>query len=280
MKRISQNSVLTILVLISFCFARADVNDDIATIKKLENAFAVALLKNDIKFLEKNLAPEWTYDDESGTSTKEHTLDQIKSGSQKFKLNELSSLKVNVFGDSASAKCITNQICTWDGRDTSGKYSNLDMLVRRNGSWVIVSSQSSKLPTIDAQALKKHLLAQLEPTYSALQNKQVAPIVALFTEDATWILPDASTFKGHKEITDGAKAFFDSYESFKPGSLIIDKIIVINDSEALTLSRGFSTMVIKGKTENHINPFVDHWVKGTDGVWLVAYEINADGIKN
>ena len=54
MKRISQNSVLTILVLISFCFARADVNYDIATIKKLENATAVALLKNDVKFLEKN----------------------------------------------------------------------------------------------------------------------------------------------------------------------------------------------------------------------------------
>jgi len=38
-------------------------------------------------------------------------------------------------------------------------------------------------------------------------------------------------------------------------------------------------MVIKGKTEDHINPFVDYWVKGTDGVWRVAYEINADGIK-
>ena len=55
MKRISLNSVLTILVLISVCFARADVNDDIATIKKLENATAVALLKNDVKFLEKKL---------------------------------------------------------------------------------------------------------------------------------------------------------------------------------------------------------------------------------
>jgi len=157
--------------------------------------------------------------------------------------------------------------------------SVLTILVLISVCFARADVNSSKLPTVDAQALKKQLLAQLEPTYSALQNKQVAPIVALFTEDATWILPDASTFKGHKEITDGAKAFFDSYESFKPGSLIIDKLIIISDSGAITLCRGFSTMVIKGKTENHINPFVEHWVKGTDGVWRVAYEINADGIK-
>ncbi len=278
MKPTFLNGALAGLVLISVSFTRADINDDFATIRKIENDAAVALLKNDVNFIEKTLAPEWTYDDEGGTSTREHLLDQIKSGSQKFQLNELSGLKVNVFGDSASAKYITNQISTWDGRDTSGKYSNLDMLVRRNGSWVIVSSQSSKLTTADAQALKIQLLSQLESAYSIIQNKNVTALAAIFTEDATWILPDASTYKGRKEITGGAIALYDTYESLKPGPIIIDKIVVISDSEALTLVRGFSTMVIKGKTESHINPFADYWKKGTDGVWRIAYEINADGI--
>jgi len=38
-------------------------------------------------------------------------------------------------------------------------------------------------------------------------------------------------------------------------------------------------MVLIGKApENHTNPFVAYWKKESDGVWRVAYDINADGI--
>ena len=32
------------------------------------------------------------------------------------------------------------------------------------------------------------------------------------------------------------------------------------------------------KAERHNNPFVDHWKKGADGTWRVAYELNAEGV--
>ena len=39
-------------------------------------------------------------------------------------------------------------------------------------------------------------------------------------------------------------------------------------------------MMMKGKKkmENHMNPFADYWKKGADGVWRIAYEVNADGV--
>ena len=113
---------------------------------------------------------------------------------------------------------------------------------------------------------------------AALQQKDSAGLAALFTEDATWILPDASTFKGRADIERGLGRFFASYESITPNPLVIDQLIVRSDTEAFTFARNTYSMTPKGKRpENHTNPFADYWKKGADGVWRIAYEINADG---
>ena len=37
-------------------------------------------------------------------------------------------------------------------------------------------------------------------------------------------------------------------------------------------------MTEKGKKpESFVNPFADLWKKGPDGVWRIAYEVNANG---
>ncbi len=111
------------------------------------------------------------------------------------------------------------------------------------------------------------------------QTKDVAGLVELFTPDATWILPDASTFVGSDAIAAGGKAFLESLESATIDSESIDKLIVVNDSEAVTFAHGVGTMKMKGakNAERTINPFADYWKKGADGVWRIAYEVNADG---
>lgn len=131
----------------------------------------------------------------------------------------------------------------------------------------------------DAAAIRNALTAQEAKFMPAMQTKDAAAVAALFTEDATWILPDASTFRGRADIENGAKAFFAAYESVAPGATTIDQLVVINDSEALTFSHGTYGMTMKGKkAENHMNPFADYWKKGADGVWRIAYEVNADGV--
>ena len=131
----------------------------------------------------------------------------------------------------------------------------------------------------DAAAIRAALekeMAKFGPLFAA---KDAAGVAALFTSDATWVLPDASTFVGAEAIRAGAKGFFDSLESFTIESEGIDRLIVVNDSEVVTFAHGIGTMKAKGakKAERNINPFADHWKKGADGAWRIAYEVNAFG---
>ena len=132
----------------------------------------------------------------------------------------------------------------------------------------------------DEAAIRAALTAQEAKFLPLLQSKDAAGVAAMFTDDATWILPDASTFVGKAAIQAGAKGFMDQLDSFVPETNTIDKLVVISDSEALTFSHGIATMKMKGKgqkAERHNNPYADYWKKGADGTWRVAYEVNADG---
>jgi len=133
-------------------------------------------------------------------------------------------------------------------------------------------------PRPDEAAIKAGISAQLAKFGPAMAAKDAAGVASLFTEDGTWILPDASTFNGRNNIEAGAKNFFTTMESLVPGETAIDKLIVVSDAEAVTFSHGDYTQTEKGKPPaQHMNPFADHWKKGADGTWLIAYEINADG---
>ena len=133
-------------------------------------------------------------------------------------------------------------------------------------------------PPPDAAAIKTALEKEIAKFSPLLASKDAAGLTALFTADATWVLPDASTHVGKDAILAGGKAFMDSMDSFTIESNVIDKFIVVNDSEAVTFSHGVGTLKLKGAktTERHINPYADYWKKTADG-WKIAYEINADG---
>ncbi len=133
-------------------------------------------------------------------------------------------------------------------------------------------------PPPDESAIRTALTDALGKFAPAIASKDAAAVANIFTEDATWILPDASTFTGRANIEAGAKVFFGSFESATYSQVVIDKLIVVSDSEAVTFSHGVYTMTLKGKKpESRMNPFADSWKKGSDGVWRVTYEVNADG---
>lgn len=133
-------------------------------------------------------------------------------------------------------------------------------------------------PPPDAAAIKATLEKEEAKFLPMMQAKDAAGAAAMFTDDATWILPDASTFVGKAAIQAGAKGFFDSLDSYTGESTTIDKVIVVNDSEVVTFSHGIGMIKMKGKkAERHNNPYADYWKKGADGTWRVAYEVNADG---
>jgi uncharacterized protein (TIGR02246 family) len=132
----------------------------------------------------------------------------------------------------------------------------------------------------DAAAVRAEIEGVMSQMIPALSAKDGATFASFFTEDATWILPDATTLVGRAAIENGAKAFTASFESASLSPATIDKLIVASDSEAVTFSHGSLTVTLKGKKtpEVHNNPFADHWIKGADGKWRIAYEVNAEGV--
>ena len=134
-------------------------------------------------------------------------------------------------------------------------------------------------PPPDAAAIRTELTTTLEKVEATLNNKDAAGFAAFFTEDATWILPNASTSKSRAEIESGTNALFAMFESVTFNPITIDKLVVISDAEALTFSSGSYTVTTKDKKAPVTlrNPFADYWQKGADGMWRIAYEINAEG---
>lgn len=143
---------------------------------------------------------------------------------------------------------------------------------------LVACSQPAAAPTApDAAAIRAALDKEVAKFGPILEKKDPLGVAAMFTADATWILPDATTSTGSAAIEAAAKAFFASYESTTVESNGIDKLVVISDSAALTFSHDVYTVTVKGKKpERRQNPYVDYWVKGAGG-WKIAYEVNADG---
>ncbi|MGE5285633.1 MAG: YybH family protein [Micromonosporaceae bacterium] len=138
--------------------------------------------------------------------------------------------------------------------------------------------QSAAPPRPDEAAIRTALSTELAKFAPAIQAKDAAAFGTLFTEDATWILPDASTFTGRANIQTGAKNFFDTFETFVVDQTAIDKLVVISDSEAVTFAHANYTLTATGKAPaKRVNPVADLWKKGADGVWRITYELNADG---
>ena len=143
---------------------------------------------------------------------------------------------------------------------------------------VVAACAKPAAPPPDASAIRTALTGELAKVPTVFATKDTVTLANLFTQDATWILPDASTFTGRASIVAGAKAFFATFDTATVSAMVIDKLIVVNDSEAVTFSHGNYTMKLKGKkAETGVNPFADLWKKEADGVWRIAYEVNASG---
>ena len=127
-------------------------------------------------------------------------------------------------------------------------------------------------------AIRSVLSTRLNDFAQTVRAKNASGFANMFTEDGTWILPDASTFTGRASITAAANKAFETVDSWVYDQVIIDRLIIVSETEAVTFTHGNYTMVEKGKAPvKRVNPVADYWKKTADGVWRVAYELNADG---
>jgi ketosteroid isomerase-like protein len=137
--------VLAIAVLlVTFCGAAAAQNAA-EEIKKLETDRAAAVVKGDTAFLEKQTADDYTLINANGQmSTKAQMIDGFKSGKSKLTMDELSDMKVHMYGDTAVITGKSNVKGTLGGKDVTGPVMFTRVWVKKDGRWQSVALQQTK----------------------------------------------------------------------------------------------------------------------------------------
>ena len=134
---------VAVLGLVSAAFgAGAD-----AELKALSQQWIDAYLKGDPSFLKNTLAEDYTITEPDGNvSTK---ADDIKSVTDKkfvVKSATMSDFKCRMVGDNGAVVTATFKMSgTEDGEEFSGEYRGLDVFEKKDGKWMAVASQLTKI---------------------------------------------------------------------------------------------------------------------------------------
>jgi ketosteroid isomerase-like protein len=135
-------TVFVFTALISSAWAQ-DVKEQL---KKLEIDRAAAVVKGDTATLDKQTADDYVLISMNGRMTdKSQMLDGFKTGQSKLTSNDLSDLKVRVYGDAAVVTGKADVKGTLGGQDATGQILFTRVYVKKGGRWQSVSFQQTRV---------------------------------------------------------------------------------------------------------------------------------------
>jgi ketosteroid isomerase-like protein len=121
--------------------AAAGVEDEIKTIEKER---AAAAIKADVATLGKYTSDDYTFINRNGKlSDKAQTMSNLKSGAIKLSKNDVSDMRVRVYGDTAVVTGRTDVKGTIDGKDMTGPVLFTRVYVKQDGRWQSVAFQQT-----------------------------------------------------------------------------------------------------------------------------------------
>lgn len=125
----------------------ASAAEDVAkTLTDLEAKWSAASLTKDAKTMDAILAPDWVGRGSSGKqNTKPQALADLKDPANKTTAIKNRDVVVRVYGAVAVVQGYDDETGTEKGKDASGTYSWTDVFQNRNGHWVAVASQTTKV---------------------------------------------------------------------------------------------------------------------------------------
>jgi ketosteroid isomerase-like protein len=133
-------SVSSLVVLLGLAWA-ANVEEEL---KKLETDRAAAAVKGDAATLEKQTSDDYTFINLYGQmSDKSQMVNAFKTGQTKLTSDELSDMKVRVYGSTAVMTGKAEVNGTLGGKDTSGQIMFTRVYVKKGGSWQSVAFQQT-----------------------------------------------------------------------------------------------------------------------------------------
>jgi len=120
--------------------------DTPAMIKRVDEAFATAMVKADLAALANTYSDDYVFTDPTGrVSHKAELLDSFKSGAINIRSQEISDVQVHVYGNVAVEIGKLVSQATRGGKDSSGTFRFTRVWVNRDGRWQTVAFQETRL---------------------------------------------------------------------------------------------------------------------------------------
>ena len=115
-------------------------------IKKMEKDRAAAVVKADVATLESLTSDDYVLINANGqVSNKAETMSNIKTGKIKLTANEVSDMKVRVYGDSAVVTGKSTAKGSINGIELKGPVMFTRVYVKKNGKWQSVAFQQTPI---------------------------------------------------------------------------------------------------------------------------------------
>jgi ketosteroid isomerase-like protein len=114
---------------------------------KLENAFAEAIVNNDLEGIGRLVADDWIIIDPNGEIVdRARFFEVIKSGSLTHEMMQSEDLRVRVYEDSAVVTAVTRTKGKFMGQEFSTQERATDVFVKRDGRWQCVLTHLTRFP--------------------------------------------------------------------------------------------------------------------------------------
>lgn len=121
--------------------------EDVAkTLTELEAKWSAASLTHDAKAVDAIVASDWVGRGWRGDqSDKAKMLKDVADKSSKVSAIKNHDVVVRVFGDIAVVQGYDDETSSAKGKNTSGTYSWTDVFQKRDGQWLAIASQTTKV---------------------------------------------------------------------------------------------------------------------------------------
>lgn len=141
-------SVLFATVLMSGIAMAEDVSVTEKKVADLEAALGQAMIHKDVATLSKLVADDWTMQSSSGTmGTKAGFIGDVRSGTLVVRSFKIHDMHVRVLGNVAFVQAFDDEETSYKGVASKGTYNWLDVWEKRDGQWVSLVTQLTKVET-------------------------------------------------------------------------------------------------------------------------------------
>jgi ketosteroid isomerase-like protein len=135
----------TLLLAITLGAALLHASTDEDAVRDAERRWAAAVLARDLPALDKIFADNIIYAHATGNvETKQHYIDRLKTGKQRYDTIQHESTKVVMYGDAAVAHSI-GRMTGNTGQPFNDHLMIMHCCVTQNGAWRLAAHQTSKL---------------------------------------------------------------------------------------------------------------------------------------